>query len=574
MHYSSLPSSDKSVLRTCDRTELAIAAISLASDCAERTPDLESLRSRWSELAELIVSNPPDVEPVALKAEVVGEITESAPIAFHSEQLLNEKRQSPEAPGALLKIRHHLSMLSYLLAPRDERFMPLVSIVIPVFNSSDCVARALRSSLLQTYSNVEIIVVDDGSTDNSVEVIQRVQQMNGNCIRLLRKKNGGPGSARNHGVINSRGVFIHFLDADDELIPLAVEMKVRGLAHFCGAHLCYSPLIIVGDGELTWSLNTGQQLLDAPNSAVRDPMLATTTGFAFSPSAVMVARWFLEEVGLFETALRQSEDLRCWFRMARAGLIAVALSEPATKVYIRPSSLSCDRNAAIHCALETNLLSAVELGRSPRQWCYLVTLLKTISWLMEQALDEGVAPNKLQAFSRRLGKFETGLAARSGRGAILADQLIIMLDDLIAYRPREDRSTRKYALERAQRLRSCVASAAQISDDEIRQWLPDLPRQPHRGLGWRDRTSLDLALDQLHTSLVRGVLPVSPRALRNVGDDFLGHPYQDRWAVARRIANVLGETTTVRLARTKIAHAVGRRLWPCVRRIRRRPTHW
>ena len=91
--------------------------------------------------------------------------------------------------------------------------MNLVSVVIPAFNSSDYIKRAINSVLNQTYKKIEIIVVDDGSTDNTEEILSNYIKKKE--IIYLKKKNGGPASARNLGIEKSRGNYIAFLDSDD-----------------------------------------------------------------------------------------------------------------------------------------------------------------------------------------------------------------------------------------------------------------------------------------------------------------------------------------------------------------------
>lgn len=99
---------------------------------------------------------------------------------------------------------------------------PLVSIVISNYNYADYVSEAIESALNQTYRNLEVIVVDDGSTDGSREVIERFRR----DVRVIYKENGGQASALNAGFAVSRGGLVVFLDADDRLDPDAVEVVV------------------------------------------------------------------------------------------------------------------------------------------------------------------------------------------------------------------------------------------------------------------------------------------------------------------------------------------------------------
>jgi glycosyltransferase involved in cell wall biosynthesis len=98
----------------------------------------------------------------------------------------------------------------------------MVSIIIPCYNAAQYVSEAIESALAQTYSNCEVIVVDDGSTDGSLDAIQRF----GDKIQIKTGPNQGASAARNTGVELARGQWIQFLDADDRLVPNCVELKI------------------------------------------------------------------------------------------------------------------------------------------------------------------------------------------------------------------------------------------------------------------------------------------------------------------------------------------------------------
>ena len=100
---------------------------------------------------------------------------------------------------------------------------PLVSIVIPCYNTEQYIEEAVNSALCQTYSNFEVIVVDDGSTDKSYNILCSF----GDRIRIVQQKNGGLSAARNAGILAAKGDYIMFVDADDILSPKAVESKMK-----------------------------------------------------------------------------------------------------------------------------------------------------------------------------------------------------------------------------------------------------------------------------------------------------------------------------------------------------------
>ena len=104
-----------------------------------------------------------------------------------------------------------------------------VSVVIPLYNKKDVIARAIKSVMHQTCQNFEIIVVNDGSTDAGQDVVSEISDVDAR-IRLIYQANAGPGSARNHGLKQATGEYILFLDADDEILPEFLDTAVKTFA--------------------------------------------------------------------------------------------------------------------------------------------------------------------------------------------------------------------------------------------------------------------------------------------------------------------------------------------------------
>jgi len=122
----------------------------------------------------------------------------------------------------------------------------LVSVIIPTYNRAQFITRALESILEQSYRPIEIIVVDDGSEDETVRVVTEWSQSqvsgDGLTVRLFKQQNRGPGAARNHGLVKSRGQFIQFLDSDDILHPRKVETHVNELRTM-NTEFVWSPMV-------------------------------------------------------------------------------------------------------------------------------------------------------------------------------------------------------------------------------------------------------------------------------------------------------------------------------------------
>ena len=124
---------------------------------------------------------------------------------------------------------------------------PLVSIVIPCFNREKEISDAINSALSQTYASIEIIIVDDGSTDNSIEVIKRY----GEKVKLIAQPNSGVSAARNTGFELAKGKFIVFLDSDDWLSDDIIEKHISTVNQYPDADIyCADSTSVNSDGEL------------------------------------------------------------------------------------------------------------------------------------------------------------------------------------------------------------------------------------------------------------------------------------------------------------------------------------
>ena len=115
----------------------------------------------------------------------------------------------------------------------------LVTTVIPVYNRARMLREAAESAISQTHRPIEVIIVDDGSSDDTPDMARRLAARHPGVIRLIRKENAGPGAARNAGLQQARGEFIQYLDSDDLLEPRKFELQVKALADHPEAGVCY-----------------------------------------------------------------------------------------------------------------------------------------------------------------------------------------------------------------------------------------------------------------------------------------------------------------------------------------------
>lgn len=196
-----------------------------------------------------------------------------------------------------------------------------VSVVIPTYNRAHLLPRAMRSVLAQTWSDIEVIVVDDGSTDETPDVVRRFRDARVRLIRLDR--NGGAARARNEGIRAASGEWVAFLDDDDEWLLEKLEYQARSLARE-ESHAS----VVYCQGYLNDGL-TGRiaQLRVVPHEGdVFDRLL---TGWVPpTPSLFMVKRSALIAAGGFDETFPCAEDTDLWLRLAEASHHFAAVDRP------------------------------------------------------------------------------------------------------------------------------------------------------------------------------------------------------------------------------------------------------
>lgn len=185
---------------------------------------------------------------------------------------------------------------------------PLVSIVIPVYNGADYLRQAIESALAQTYPNVEVLVVNDGSTDGGATAA--IARSCGGRIRYFEKANGGVASALNAGIREMRGEWFSWLSHDDLYAPRKVEAEVaRALQHPDPVVLFSDYEQVDSDGRLLAVQRVRTGALPFRFALVAsDPVNGCTT---------LVPRACFDAVGVFDETLRTAQDYDMWFRLAK-----------------------------------------------------------------------------------------------------------------------------------------------------------------------------------------------------------------------------------------------------------------
>jgi len=186
------------------------------------------------------------------------------------------------------------------------------SVVIPLYNKECHIQRAVDSVLAQTYSDFELIVVDDGSTDGSGDVVRGITDSR---IRLITQKNAGECAARNRGIKEASGEHIAFLDADDEWLPCFLQTVMGLRARYPEAGM-YATAYRMCDGEKSWSPALVHCVTETKGRLLEDYFHAALRSPPVTSSSVMIPRHVFNEVGLFPVGVKRGGDLQTWTAIA------------------------------------------------------------------------------------------------------------------------------------------------------------------------------------------------------------------------------------------------------------------
>jgi len=199
---------------------------------------------------------------------------------------------------------------------------PTFSIVIPLFNKAAFIERALDSALTQTYQDFEVVVVDDGSTDNGGDIVRQIGDPR---IRLIKQANAGASAARNKGVEVAEGELIAFLDADDEWHPEYLQTIAELVNQFPNAGIFATGYIYYPKNKEKRKIRNKYipkqpQLIDNPfYGYIGEPLFFT--------SSVVVPKAILQKIGGFPVGIKLGEDIETWLKIGLEYPIAYSPQE-------------------------------------------------------------------------------------------------------------------------------------------------------------------------------------------------------------------------------------------------------
>ena len=237
-----------------------------------------------------------------------------------------------------------------------------ISVIIPVYNAESTIKRAIDSVLAQSHPVDEIIVIDDGSTDNTAEIVRNY----GDVIRYFYQKNTGLSGAMNYGIEKAKGEWITFLDADDEWLPGSVESHIK---------------VIAKNPELKWTYCRHEEVTQNGCLQVQIPRIieeeieregflsyfrVALAGFGFGKCGFMIKRSVFDELGNFDPAMPNGMDRDMWRRIALR-YPRIAVGRDVGWRWYRDNSDSLSRRGAGSRDLQLkslcrNMHRAIELG--------------------------------------------------------------------------------------------------------------------------------------------------------------------------------------------------------------------
>jgi glycosyltransferase involved in cell wall biosynthesis len=215
--------------------------------------------------------------------------------------------------------------------------LPLVSVVIPTYNRASFVCEAIESVLCQTFSDYEIIVVDDGSTDNTGETLEQYRDK----IKYIYQENEGVSAARNTGIKNSTGLWLAFLDSDDKWMPEYLATQMEGIRRSPEISMQTTDCYTIGGEHTYFEMNRvigefkGRDYLH-----LSDPFRFVVTHGPWQVGSTIFRRDAIIKAGLFDTSFDLNEDFELMARVALQGSFGL-IRDVLVVMYRRNETIAC-----------------------------------------------------------------------------------------------------------------------------------------------------------------------------------------------------------------------------------------
>ena len=211
-------------------------------------------------------------------------------------------------------------------------YSTLISVIIPVYNGEKTIRETIDSVIKQTFDNFELIVINDGSTDSTLDIVNSIQDSR---IKVFSYDNAGQSASRNWGISLAKGEYISFIDADDLWTPDKLESQLQALQENPQAAVAYSWTDWIDEAGEPW----GRGIHISESGDVYGKLLLND--FVANGSNVLIKSEALKEVGGFETSLIPAEDWDMWIRLASRYHFVVV---PSPQILYRVYTSSCSGN--------------------------------------------------------------------------------------------------------------------------------------------------------------------------------------------------------------------------------------
>jgi glycosyltransferase involved in cell wall biosynthesis len=270
---------------------------------------------------------------------------------------------------------------------------PLFSVVMPAYNAAATIDAAVASVLRQTVRDFELIVVDDGSTDDTGERVRRLQA--DGRVTLLEQLNAGPAAARNAGIAVARAPIVSVIDSDDLWLPTYLEVMGSTLADDPGAGFAYTDAWVFDETHRLVGRQTAMAGQRPPHPVPADPkaFLLELLDRNFIYTSTSIRRDVLDAVGGYDERFLYGEDYELWVRIVGAKRNAVRVPGNLAVHRTRPSSLTSDVRRFYEGICEVYGAIAQEHDLDPAERA--VALRRLESWRREVARLDERGPNVL-----------------------------------------------------------------------------------------------------------------------------------------------------------------------------------